>query len=185
MKRTLYLLLASVILVGFTTSTAAAQSLGEQARQLRAQKKPTTAKVFTNDDLGSLSSTPINVVGAGGAVAAADAKAEATADTKAAAPADKGKANEKMVGQMDDLKKEIATLEHDIDIMQREYRLRAATYYADAGNALRDPKAWADAERQYQADLKAKQDALTADKQKLADMQEAARKAGLPPGQIQ
>lgn len=69
--------------------------------------------------------------------------------------------------------------------MQREYRLRAAAYYADAGNSLRDPKQWAEEDRKYQDDLKTKQDTLADAKQKLSDLQDQGRKAGMPSADIE
>jgi hypothetical protein len=71
-------------------------------------------------------------------------------------------------------------LERELNLLQGEYRLRAAAYYADAGNALRNQADWAKQDRDYHARLDAKQKQLDEAKQKLGDMQEAARKAGMP-----
>ncbi len=79
-----------------------------------------------------------------------------------------------------DQKKSIALMERELDVLQREYRLRAAAYYADAGNALRNPREWADAERDYRAQIATKQKQLEDAKQKLEDMKDEAHKAGLP-----
>ena len=40
---------------------------------------------------------------------------------------------------MDATKQEIAILQRELDVAQREGRLRAAAYYADAGTMLREP----------------------------------------------
>ncbi len=195
MKRTWFVLLASVLLAGLTAA-AMGQSLGDVARKQRAQKKP-TAKVYTNDDLTDLNPDSVSVVGEPapppdqtktdekGEGKAAPGEDKSKGDNKAApdkSTDDKTKGasdNDKTKADIADTKKQIATLEHDIDIMQREFRLRSANFYADAGNSLRDPKAWADEQRKYQDDLKTKQDSLNDLKQKLSDLQDQGRKAGM------
>jgi hypothetical protein len=79
-----------------------------------------------------------------------------------------------------DQKKSIALTERELDVLQREYRLRAAAFYADAGNALRNQRDWADADRDYKAQITTKQKQLDDAKQKLEDMKDQAHKAGLP-----
>ncbi|HEV2114733.1 MAG TPA: hypothetical protein VGR48_01830, partial [Terriglobales bacterium] len=79
-----------------------------------------------------------------------------------------------------DQKQQISLLEREIDVMQREYRLRAAAYYADAGNALRNQADWAKQDREYREKLDAKQKHLDEAKQKLENMQEQARREGMP-----
>ena len=63
--------------------------------------------------------------------------------------------------------------------MERESRLRAAAYYADAGVMLRDQAKFAEDSRKSQDEINGKKQALEAAQQKLGDMQEQARKAGL------
>jgi hypothetical protein len=154
----------------------AQQSLGDLARDLRKDKKPTNSKVYTNDNLPTAGGLSVSPAPAPERSAAKDAK---TAD---AAPSDddRKKAEDEWRKNIGDQKKAIASLEHDIDLMQREYKLRAAIFYADAGNALRDGKKWADDDRKYQSDLADKQKALADAKQKLDDMREQGRKAGVP-----
>ena len=64
-------------------------------------------------------------------------------------------------------------------------RLRAAAFYADAGNQLRDEKKWAEDQRKYQSDMEGKQKELEEAKQKLVDLQEEGRKAGVPLGKLE
>ena len=73
--------------------------------------------------------------------------------------------------------KEIAQLQREQDVSTREWKLRQAAYYGDAGNQLRDPKAWADQERAHNDEINQKQTAIDAAKQKLDDLNEQARKA--------
>jgi hypothetical protein len=63
-------------------------------------------------------------------------------------------------------------------LMEREHKLREAVFYADAGSRVRDERTWFDQERKYQADLATKQKTLAAERNKLGDMKDAARKAG-------
>src|SRR6185437_2340290 len=197
MKRTFYLCSVAVILLAGVT---AAQSVADAARQTRKQNanKP-AAKVFTNDDLPT--NAPISVTGQppaddqdsakpgdGGDAATADNADKADVDkAKADADKDKPKTDEgkKTFAEKRDAaiqqwkqrfanqKQQISLLEREIDVMQREYRLRAAAYYADAGNALRNQAPWAQQERDYR-------EKLDLNKQKLEDMQDQARREGVP-----
>ncbi len=184
-----------VVLLAFS-SFASSQSLGEVARRQRQAKKPATAeKVYTNENLPTSSS--INVVGAEPKPAADANSAEANADAKSSdakaegdgaadaktggkpAPADPAKLRAEFTDKAATLKKDIAQLERELDILNREFRLRAAAYYADAGNSLRDPKKWAEQQREHDAQVAEKQKALNEAKQKFADLQEQARRAGV------
>ncbi|HET9837640.1 MAG TPA: hypothetical protein VFR84_05340 [Candidatus Angelobacter sp.] len=162
------------------------QSLGDAARANRA-KQHATATTNLNDDNFARSNAPAAESPAkeGGASKDAD-KAEAkSADAKDASAKETKKdttaaQNEKLKGQIDAQKKEIATLQREVDIAEREAKLRAAAYYADAGVMLRDQAKFAEDSRKSQAEIDAKKQARSAAQQKLADLQEQARKAGLP-----
>jgi multidrug resistance efflux pump len=71
-------------------------------------------------------------------------------------------------------------LSRELDVLQREYRLRAAAFYADAGNRLRNSGSWDKEDAQYKQQIDQKQKALDNAKQELDDMQEQARKSGVP-----
>lgn len=107
----------------------------------------------------------------------ADAK---PADSKDASqkPADKPK-GEDFAAKIDAQKKDIALLQREIDVAQREQRLRAAAFYADAGTQLRDPGKFAEENRAQQEQIDTKKQALDAAQQKLDDLQEQARKSGV------
>ena len=180
MKRTLSLLAVALVATFTIVSSAGAQqSLGELARQQRQSKRPSTARVITNDDI-AMAAAPAP------AAAAPDAAAEAKGDKSgksdaAAAPGadDKPKLAASFKAKADEQKKNIAQLERELDVAQREYRVKVAVYYADVGNNLRDGKKWAEEDRKQRAELDDKQKELGAAKQKLADIQEAARSAGV------
>jgi len=104
------------------------------------------------------------------------------ADAKAPASEAKAPAAENKAGSVDwdkkiqDQKAKIETLTKDLDLTEREYRLRAAAMYADAGNRLRNSEQWDKDDAQYKKDIADKQQALDSAKQDLSDMEEQARK---------
>jgi len=165
---------------------ASAQSLGDAAREQRANKpEGPQAKVYTNDNMPTAGG--ITVIGAPAPGASATpAKASSTTPAAAAsAAADSQKASDKLRADVQAQKDEISRLERELDIATREWKLRQAAYYADAGNQLRDPAAWAEQERKYNDETKKKQQDLADAKQKLDDIQEQARKSGLPSSAVE
>ena len=68
----------------------------------------------------------------------------------------------------------------ELDVLQREYQIRAAAMYADAGNRMRNSGDWDKQDAQYKQQIADKQKSLDDAKQKLEDLQESARKAGVP-----
>jgi hypothetical protein len=83
---------------------------------------------------------------------------------------------EKITSQKD----QIDLLARELDVLQREYQIRAAAMYADAGNRIRNSADWDKQDAQYKTQIADKQKALDEAKQKLDDLQEDARKAGVP-----
>jgi hypothetical protein len=71
-------------------------------------------------------------------------------------------------------------LSRELDVLQREYQIRAAAMYADAGNRLRNQADWDKQDTQYKQQIADKQKAVDEAKQKLEELQENARKAGAP-----
>jgi len=179
------------IFILLATALAAGQSLGDAARAARAKKPQTqrpNEKVFTNESLsllhGSMSDASVKG-GANASTTTADAGATDKPATGAAGDAEKkddaAAAEEQKKQLADDITKtkaEIDQLTRELDVAQRENRLRAAAYYADAGNRLRNEKQYAEDDRRYQADIQAKQSAIAAAKQKLAALEEQQRRSG-------
>ncbi len=77
-------------------------------------------------------------------------------------------------------KEQIDLLQRELDVLQREYQIRAAAFYADAGNRLRNSGSWDKQDAQYKLQIADKLQAIEDAKQKLDDMQEEARKSGVP-----
>ena len=193
-------LASALLLCGLAVSSWAQESLGDAARSARMQKSGSApgARVYTNETLPthsiiSISGTPAPTTAEtktqsddtsadSGAKADAGTKPAATKD--AAAKTDSAEDQQKAAAdwkqKIDEQKNEISRLERELNVLQREGQIRSTVFYADAGTQLRDPKKYADDVRKNQDDMAAKQKALDEGKQKLDDMQEEARKAGVP-----
>jgi|HubBroStandDraft_4_1064222.scaffolds.fasta_scaffold147280_2 hypothetical protein len=200
MKRTLFALLAGILMSGLVTSLSSAQdtsappepSLGSYARAVKKDKKPQApAKKWDNDNLPK--DDKISVVG-NGTTASADASAGAPLSMSPASgsPTDKsavqpGQSPEQRQVIYDEWQQRISAqqsqvdlLQRELDVDQREYRLRAAAFYADAGDRLRNQAAWDKEDTDYKQKLAEKQKSLDEAKQKVTDLQEEARKSGVP-----
>jgi hypothetical protein len=200
MKRIAYVRIAGVILAGMVASVANAQSttqeqpLGDYARAVRKDKKPATTKQFDNDNLPA--DDKLSVVGNPGALAAdgsqtaangADAGAsDKKADDKSPTvqPGESKEERQRTYDSWKDRltaeKDKIDLLAREFDVEQREYQLRAAAMYADAGNRMRNSTAWDKEDADYKQKIELKKKALDDAKKELDDMQEDARKAGVP-----
>jgi len=178
-------------------------SLGDAARAAQARKsRPSpNGKVYDNENLpkgGAISTTTGDYAGVSTSpsstrsASSASATTSATTSTSATSAAkdkdgkdvsqeeaDKAAADE-MRGKVAEAKKNIAQLEREVDVMQRENRLKAAAYYGDAGTKLRDGAKYQAEDQKQQETLKAKQDELAAAKAALDQLRDDIRKAGLP-----
>jgi len=103
-----------------------------------------------------------------------------TPKTAAEEQADKDAANKQWGDKLQAQKDQIALLARELDVLQREYQVRAAAMYADAGNRMRNSAEWDKQDAQYKQQIADKQKALEDAKQRLEDMGEEARKAGIP-----
>jgi hypothetical protein len=175
MKKTNLIAVGTLLLLGFTGANA--QSLGDYARSVRKNKPETTStsRHFDNDNLPT--GEALSVVGP-----PADASGNAGAPAAPAPPdtaaADRQKAAEEWKQKLDKQKEKIAALNHEVDLDQRELRLRAATQTSDPGVTARNVQFVKD-EVQYKSDVDAKQKELEAAKQQLDDLQDQAHKAGV------
>jgi hypothetical protein len=208
MKRIAYFSMAVMILLGAFLGLAAAQSdsLADAARAARKDKKETPKK-FDNDNLPK--TDKLSVVGkpepqpseksaeqASQSNSESEAKPEAKSEAQPEAESgDSGKKpadgdeekegqskNQQWKGKIAEQNHQVDLLTRELDVMQREYQLRAAAFYADAGNRLRNQGSWDKEDAQYKKQLDAKQKELATAKQELEDLKEQARKAGVPAG---
>jgi len=185
MRRIGCMLAVSAVVVASALAVAAqSESLGDYARAVRQEKRLPAKKFYTNDNLPT--NTTISIVGPP-PVSSEEKPAAKPQDQKEKPDQKEGKTSENKAPQneqewQDQIsaeKKKIAGLDHELDLLQREYKLRVAEYYADAGSDLRDPKKWADEDAKYHADIADKQKQLDEAKTQLEDMQEQERKAGV------
>lgn len=161
----------------------AQQSLGDVARANRAKKHTSSSTVKLDDDSMPHSSAP----SAGSEAEAAKKADDKSTDAKDADQKDAKKdtaetqkqKNDELLKQIDSEKKEVATLQRELDIAEREARLRAAAFYGDAGTMLRDQAKFAEDTRKQQDEINGKKAALEAAQQKLDALQEQARKSGM------
>lgn len=196
MKRIAYVFLAGVVVSGMLVAVSGAQSepLGDYARSIRKDEKPAATKKYDNDNLPT--SDNISVVGnstdsagAEDANPAPEANSAKTEDGATASPSeskdadkkeDAQKANDEWKQKIADQQNKVDLLARELDVTQREYRLRAAAFYADAGNRLRGSATWDKEDAQYKADIAKKQKALDDARKAVDDLKEQARKAGVP-----
>ena len=208
MKRITLIGFVFALFTALPASPAAAQSpspaqdqssLGDYAKKIR--KDPGVAKarpkVFDNDNLptndklsvvGQQSAT--DAAGAAPSAAAGAAPGAAPSDDKKAAKTDDDQAKKqaawkswqtKLTAQRD----QIDLTSRELDVLQREYQLRAAAMYADAGNRMRNETQWDKQDADYKQKIADTQKAVEEAKQRLADMQEEARKDGVPSAMVE
>src|SRR5215510_1228534 len=195
MKR---LVLLIVICVSALIVSAGAQSVVDVARASRAKQKANpNAKVIDNDvipsaiDASSYRSPYASAKPSDDRKDYTSAKKDAakddsknSADKTASADNDDQKNIDSWMKLINDEKKEISQLERELNVAQREAGVRSAVYYADAGTMLRDSAKYAEDNRKLQAEIETKTQALASAKQKLADLEEQARKAGVPSSRL-
>jgi hypothetical protein len=190
-----------------SSASSSGTSLGDYARHIR-KNSPSAekSKVFDNDNLPkddklsivgtpSDSSAPANAAddssgsdsGSGDNKGSADAKAPADSKSGDQSSAEKSKDQSEKDAAAKQWEDKISTQKdavnldsRELDVLQREYQLRAAAFYADAGNRLRNQAAWDQEDAKYKEQIADKQKTLDEAKQKLDDLQEQARKAGMP-----
>jgi len=180
------------------TSSSQSDSLGDAARKARAQKKDSSkpAKVFTNEDVGSLKGT-ISVIGNEPARGTGTDKAAEKNDDKK--PANGADAKPTNGADAKDAKKEQAkdepywrakfaaarkTLADDtkeLDILQREFNLKQEQYSQDPNWAMHEQNNRADINK-TQSDIETKKQDVEKDKQALSDLEDELRKSGGNPG---
>jgi hypothetical protein len=195
--------IALMMLVGVMAPIAGAQSatqeqpLGDYARAVRKDKKPATAKQFDNDNLPA--DNKLSIVGESQTTAqsgdssqtAANGGQDASASDKKAddkpptvqpgeSKEDRQKTYDSWKDRLTAEKEKIDLLSREYDVEQREYQLRAAAMYADAGNRMRSESTWDKEDADYKKKIEEKKKALDDAKKEMDDMQEDARKAGVP-----
>lgn len=187
-----------LILTGLLAGVAAAQSdsLAEAARKHKQQQagKPVAAKVYTNDNLPATET--ISTVGAPATDAAATAPTDGQAvsadgSTPAAKdgvakPADDSKSRQKTWEdwreKIEKQKAAVEQMQKENEDIDRQYKLTSGNYYSSAQQRLFDGAAMAKEDAAYKQQMEQKKKAIEDAKQKIEDLQEGARRAGVPSG---
>ena len=191
-----FLLAGSAFLIGALAAptgahaqSSNADSVADAARKAREAKKsaPTGKKVYTDDDVKpatpSASAQPTSQGDAQAPAQAAPADGtQPTADANAAPAANPGKADEKawrdkFRGQRD----QIARLEKELDVLQREEEKAQVQYYPDPQKALSEGYSRKDI-NEKDTKIAAKKDEIDKAKQALSDLEAELRKSGGDPG---
>ena len=184
MKSRLFALFLGCLVLALSGS---AQTLADRARELRKEKRTPSAneKVFTNETLNLRPGPTISDKTEGGKDAKKDpADAEGDEEKTLTPDEEKAKTASEYKDKIEKAKSELVTVQRELDIAQRENRLRVAQYYSDAGNKLRDEKKFAEDERRNQADMADKQKKLSDTQALIERLRSEARRAGVPPGLI-
>ena len=179
-------------LLAFAGGLASAQTLADAAREQQARKKAQnpTGHVYTNESMefhpAPADATPAksDSTSSDKPAAGADAKSADTGDADADAKAadDKKKAADAIKDKYSKQQADLVQLQRELDVLQRENRIRAAVYYSDAGARLRDEAKYAEEDRKYAAEIAAKQKAIADGQANLDKIREEARHAGVPVG---
>ncbi len=193
MKRMTWMMGTMALLLG--AAVASAQSLGDVARANHKAKshKPTATRHFDNDNLPTnqqvsvvgpepSGDTSTNQASTAGKDTAKTGKEGASPDGKAQAAEKKAEKSPEDIlkGKIDAQKLKIDDLSKDLDVTQREYRLRAVEMYSDAGNRLRNAAQWDKDDAGYKKQIADKQAALDDAKQQLTVMEEQLRTGEAP-----
>lgn len=172
---------------------ASAQTLADRARELRKDKRTQSSsqRVFTNESLNlrpapAISDTSSAAKKPSDDAAATDEEGEGDAEkAKGLTPdEEKAKAAADFKDKIEKAKAELAQLQREADVAQRENRLKAAVFYADAGTKLRDERKYADEDRKAQAELADKQKKIADTQAAIDRLRDGARRAGIPAGMI-
>src|SRR5690349_16409674 len=124
---------AIVIAFAFVASAAGQQSLGDIARENRNKKKPTSAMKLDDDNMPRKALPEPAPDDKKDQTKDKDAAAKDEKDTKKDSAEVRKDKSDQLVKSVQAQKDEIAKLQRELDILQREQKLRAAAYYGDAG----------------------------------------------------
>ena len=185
---TVLALLAGWVLLG---GDAGAQqvSLADSARTVRAERatRMKATRHFDNDNLPT--TAPISEVGPTApenptvlSTETASAQAGSEAKTRSGADAGPVQASEDLVRKIKEQKAQAELQNREMDVLQREYQLRQAAFYADAGYRLRNQGGWDREDEKYRQQLAEKHLAIESAEKQLEDLEEQARKANVAPG---
>jgi hypothetical protein len=96
---------------------------------------------------------------------------------------DREKAMGEWKGKIDDQRGKVDLLSRELDVLQRERQIKQADFYSSTARAVQNSRGFDEEDSKYKEKIADKQKALDDAKAKLSEMQEGARKAGVPSSQ--
>ncbi len=210
MKRILLVVIAGFVLTSILTASTAllaqssqgqSPSLGDYARAVKKTKpepKKTASKVYDNDNLPRSSS--LSVVGTPAETASETDKeknpeSSTNTDDKAQdkkkseesgqikpgqSPEERQKAIDSWAHKIDDQKSKVDLLSRELDVLTREHQIKTSEFYANTALRVQNPNAFEEEDAKYKKEIAEKQKSVDEAKSKLNDLQEEARKSGVP-----
>jgi hypothetical protein len=206
MKRLLFLVMLTGIAIAGVDAAAQTQSpsLGDYARAVKKTKPESrkASKTYDNDNLPN--NSKLSVVGAAPTEAAADkdnkgpdqdSTATKDADHKDDASKTAENSSEVKPGQssedrkkavadwkqkVDDQKGKVDLLSRELDVLQRERQIKQADFYSSTARAVQNSRGFDGEDAKYKQQIADKQKTLDDAKGKLSELQEQARKEGVP-----
>jgi len=175
--------LSTILLVLLTTSAVRAQSLADVARKEEERRKhePTAAKVYTNKDLGAvepapLSSAPVPTLETGASGAKDDKDAAKKGDGEKGEAKGQAYWSSRRKGLQETLNRDSTYL----DAMQS--RINALTTdFVNRDDPIQRSKIASDRDKAL-AELERLKKQVTLDQKAIGDLEEEARRAGVPAG---
>jgi hypothetical protein len=206
MKRLLFFVMLMGIAIAAVDAVAQTQSpsLGDYARAVKKTKPESrkASKTYDNDNLPN--NSKLSVVGAAPTEAAADkdnkgqdqdSTATKDADHKDDASKTAENSSEVKPGQssedrkkavadwkqkIDDQKGKVDLLSRELDVLQRERQIKQADFYSSTARAVQNSRGFDEEDAKYKQQIADKQKTLDDAKGKLSELQEQARKEGVP-----
>jgi hypothetical protein len=82
--------------------------------------------------------------------------------------------------KLDEQKGEISLLSRELDVLQREYKLKASDFYSNTALRMQNASYFAADDAKFKKQISEKQQSLDGAKAKLTEMQDEARRSGAP-----
>lgn len=176
------ILLCSLMVLAAVAVAEAQQSLGDAARKARAEKRGSATVRLEGDGF----SVPENQAGGSNssnkavpdAPDAQPATKPADAQAKKGADAEKQRADD-WNAKIDAQRRVVGLLQRELDVATREQRMRSASYYGDPAAQAQNSAKYMEDSHKAQEEIDGKKKDLDQAQQKLDDLMEQARKAGV------
>jgi len=167
------------------TQSPSGDPVADAARKARAEQKtaPKPKKVFTNDDIPSAAPPPAPATADATNKNAPQQQADDLSAKKSTDPADDPKTEAYWRKRSKKLRDKLAMAQQELDVLQRELNKDQVQYYPDPQKALMQQYNRSDINEKT-AKVEAKKSEVDSLKQQVADLEDAARKAGGDPGWV-